>query len=108
MDDPVLLAAEARRGDFADPKLRSLAVLIKAKDAVSLEKELAGHPPPAGKDRDGNDLLAYATLMAYRTLPTCGRLRSIGCVSEAGSALPRQVQAKTLFLVRVLPQHQSQ
>jgi hypothetical protein len=66
MDDPDFLASEARKGDFADPALRSMAVSIKAGNVEELKKQLDGKRPPAGKDRDGNDILAYAVLMADR------------------------------------------
>jgi len=53
-------AAEARVGDFRNPTLAAMARAIAANDSATLKRLLAGHPPPAGRDRAGNDLLQYA------------------------------------------------
>jgi hypothetical protein len=65
---PVILAYKSRQyakeaarvGDFRDARLAALADAIRANDAAALERLLGGQAPPAGKDRAGNDLLAYA------------------------------------------------
>lgn len=65
---PIVLARKERRwaadaarvGDFRDPALAPMAEAIRNKDAATLTRLLGGKAPPAGKDRAGNDLLAYA------------------------------------------------
>lgn len=54
----------ARVGDFADATLASMAQAIASSDTATLARLLNGQAPPAGKDRDGNDLLAYALVAA--------------------------------------------
>lgn len=56
-------SAEARVGDFRDPMLKSMARAINANDTRTLTQLLKGEPPPEGKDRAGNDLLAYALVV---------------------------------------------
>ncbi|MGH7712616.1 MAG: hypothetical protein ACREOG_15095 [Gemmatimonadaceae bacterium] len=55
--------AEARVGDFSDPTLKSMAQAIKSNDTLTLRSLLKGQAPPEGKDRAGNDLLAYALVV---------------------------------------------
>ena len=50
----------ARVGDFPDTTLAPMATAIRADDVAALERLLGGKAPPTGKDRAGNDLLAYA------------------------------------------------
>lgn len=52
--------ALARVGDFPDPPSRALAESVRSGDTATLQRLLAGGPPPAGRDRAGNDLLAFA------------------------------------------------
>ena len=52
--------AEAAVGDFKDAALASMATAIASNDVATLEKLLGGRPPPAGADRAGHDLLAFA------------------------------------------------
>jgi hypothetical protein len=55
--------AEASVGDFADPALKAMAAATRSNDAATLRHLLKGQPPPAGKDRAGNDLLVYALVL---------------------------------------------
>lgn len=50
-------------GDFPDPSCRALAEKIQTGDTAGLQRQLAGAPPPGGRDRAGNDLLAFAVLV---------------------------------------------
>jgi hypothetical protein len=69
--DPIMKAkrargyavAEAMVGDFTDATLASMARAIAQNDTATLTRLLNGQPPPAGKDRAGNDLLAYALVL---------------------------------------------
>jgi hypothetical protein len=54
---------EARVGDFKDATLASMARAIAANDSATLVQLLGGKSPPEGKDRAGNDLLAYAIVV---------------------------------------------
>ncbi len=54
----------ARSGDFTDPVLASLAQAISAADTAALTRLLDGKAPPRGKDKAGNDLLAFALVHA--------------------------------------------
>jgi hypothetical protein len=51
---------EARIGDFSDPTLAAMAQAIATNDTIVLARLLGNRPPPEGRDRAGNDLLAYA------------------------------------------------
>ncbi len=53
---------QARVGDFLVPALQPMAGAIEARDCATLTSLLAGQPAPAGEDRAGHDLLAYAVL----------------------------------------------
>ena len=55
--------AEATLGDFKDPRLSAMARAIAANDTATLAQLLKGQPPAEGKDRAGNDLLAYALVL---------------------------------------------
>src|SRR5689334_4729315 len=55
--------AEASVGDFRDATLASMARAIAANDSATLTRMLGGKHPPEGKDRAGNDLLAYALVL---------------------------------------------
>lgn len=55
--------AEASVGDFKDATLASMARAIAANDTATLTQLLGGKRPPEGKDRAGNDLLAYALIL---------------------------------------------
>jgi hypothetical protein len=50
----------ARNGDFPDSTLAAMATAIRSDDVAALTKLLGGKAPPAGKDRAGSDLFAYA------------------------------------------------
>jgi len=51
---------DAQHGDFRDKTLAAMATAIRANDVATLKSLLGSKAPPAGKDRAGNDLLAYA------------------------------------------------
>jgi len=51
---------EARNGAFGGAKLKSIAQAIAGNDTLTLKRLLDGKAAPEGKDRAGNDLLAYA------------------------------------------------
>jgi hypothetical protein len=53
----------ARVGDFPDPASQALAESIQSGDIERLQRLLAGGPPPAVRDRAGNDLLAFAAVV---------------------------------------------
>ena len=55
--------AAANVGAYVDPTLQAMARAISANDTLALARLLNGQPPPAGTDRAGNDLLAYALLV---------------------------------------------
>jgi hypothetical protein len=55
--------AEARVGDFSDPALQAMARAISSNDTLALTGLLKSQPPPQGRDRAGNDLLAYALVV---------------------------------------------
>jgi len=54
---------EARVGDFKDATLAAMAKAIAANDSAGLTRLLGGKRPPEGKDRAGNDLLAYSIVL---------------------------------------------
>jgi hypothetical protein len=54
---------EARVGDFRDAVLASLARAIEQGDTTRLGQLLNGQPPSEGKDRAGNNLLAYSLVV---------------------------------------------
>ena len=53
-------SAQTAQGDFEDPALDAMALAISKGDSATLTQLLDGKRPPNGKDRSGNDLLAYA------------------------------------------------
>lgn len=55
--------AEANVGHFKDAALVSMARAIAQNDTATLARLLGGQRPPAGKDRAGNDLLAYSLVL---------------------------------------------
>jgi len=55
---------EARIGAFDTPALTQLADALRAKDHAAFEKVLSSHPDLKGKDAAGNDILAYACILA--------------------------------------------
>ena len=50
---------DAQHGDFRDKTLAAMVAAIRNNDVSTLENLLGGKAPPPGKDRAGNDLLAY-------------------------------------------------
>ena len=50
----------SRVGDFADPAARALAEKMQSGDTAGLQELLEDGPPPASRDKAGNDLLAFA------------------------------------------------
>jgi hypothetical protein len=68
-------SAEARVGDFKDAMLASMARAITANDTATLAQLLKGQPPPQGKDRAGNDLLAYALVVVREKHGSAAPLR---------------------------------
>lgn len=54
---------EKRTGDFPDPALQALAAALAESDTTTLTRLLGDQAPPAGTDRAGNDLLAYAIVL---------------------------------------------
>ena len=72
----------ARVGDFPDPTLAAMATAIRTEDVASLTRLLGGKAPPSGKDRAGNDLLAYAAEVVRLT----GRgVESMRALLDAGA-----------------------
>lgn len=70
-------ADEARVGDFKDATLASMARAIAANDSATLVQLLGGKRPPEGKDRAGNDLLAYALVVARGRQGGAGPVRAL-------------------------------
>ena len=68
---------EARVGDFKDATLASMARAIAANDSATLVQLLGGKRPPEGKDRAGNDLLAYALVVARGRQGGAGPVRAL-------------------------------
>jgi ankyrin repeat protein len=83
--------AEARIGDFRDPTLASMAEAIRTDNTTILTRLLNGQPPPDGKDRAGNDLLAYALL---HLRDRRGRVGPVRVLLDAG-ADPRRSRLGT-------------
>lgn len=81
-------ASEARAGDFRHPVLDSMARAITTNDTTTLTQLLKGQGPPQGRDRDGNDLLAYALL---NLRDRRGAVEPVRILLEAG-ADPRQAR----------------
>lgn len=79
---------EARVGDFRDAALAAMAGAIAGNDTATLTRLLGGRAPPAGKDRAGNDLLAFALVMVRDRKGSAAPVRAL---LEAG-ADPRQVR----------------
>src|SRR5262245_5437010 len=70
-------AEEAAVGDFRDPALRAMADALRANDAAALRELLKGQAPPPGKDRAGNDLLAYAVFLVRDRKGRADMLRAL-------------------------------
>jgi hypothetical protein len=68
---------EARVGDFKDATLASMARAIAANDSATLVQLLGGKRPPEGTDRAGNDLLAYAIVVARDKRVGSGPVRAL-------------------------------
>jgi hypothetical protein len=75
-------SAEASVGDFRDPTLKAMADAVRSNDAAALRRLLKGQPPPSGKDRAGNDLLAYAVVLVRDRQGTAEPVRAL---LEAGA-----------------------
>lgn len=69
--------AQVAVGDFRDPALTSMATAIAANDVATLEKLLGGRPPPAGADRAGHDLLAFAIVTLTNGKCGAGPVRTL-------------------------------
>ena len=54
---------DAQHGDFRDKTLAAMVAAIRKNDVATLRSLLGGKAPPAGKDRAGNDLLAYTVAL---------------------------------------------
>ena len=54
---------DAQHGDFRDKTLAAMAAAIRNNDVATLTGLLGGKAPPVGKDRAGNDLLAYTVAL---------------------------------------------
>jgi ankyrin repeat protein len=104
---PVVLAynqrqldnAERQTGDFTEPSLQMLAAAIAASDSTTLTQLLKDQPPPAGQDRAGNDLLAYALVMLRDKE---GGLAPVRVLLEAGADPRRARIADTLDVVNFI------
>ena len=66
---------EARNGAFGDATLKSMAQAIAGNDTLTLKQLLNGKAPPEGKDRAGNDLLAYALYVVRDKKGSAGPVR---------------------------------
>jgi len=82
---------EARVGDFKDATLASMARAIAANDSATLVQLLGGKRPPDGKDRAGNDLLAYAIVVVREKEGGSGPVRAL----LAAGADPRTTKMGT-------------
>src|SRR5690349_1646206 len=81
-------AAESNVGDFKDPALATMAKAIAQNDTVALTRLLNGQRPPAGKDKAGNDLLAYSLVLVRER---SGHVGPVKVLLDAG-ADPRQTR----------------
>jgi hypothetical protein len=54
---------DAQHGDFREKTLAAMVAAIRKGDVATLKGLLGGKAPPAGKDRAGNDLLAYTVAL---------------------------------------------
>jgi hypothetical protein len=70
-------AAEASVGDFKDPALASIARAIAQNDTATLARLLNGQRPPSGKDRAGNDLLAYSLVLVREKAGSASPVRAL-------------------------------
>lgn len=107
----------ARVGDFPDPASRALAESIQSGDIERLQSLLAGGPPPAVRDRAGNDLLAFATVVVrdrdgnpetVRILLESGADPRESHTPDGGSLLHFMVLGRTpqsIEVVRLLLEH---
>lgn len=80
--------AETRVGDFKDAAVASVARAIAQNDTAALTRLLNGQRPPAGKDRAGNDLLAYSLVLVR---DRAGSASPVRVLLDAG-ADPRQTR----------------
>lgn len=99
-------AEAARAGDFRDPVLNRLAGAIVSGDAAALRAQLAGAPPPTGRDRAGHTLLEFAVVSMCE-----GRagLDVVAALLEAG-ADPRgacDAEGRSLILLLILSQYRA-
>lgn len=69
--------AQAAVGDFRDSALAAMAAAIATNDVATLEKLLGGRPPPAGVDRAGHDLLAFAIVTLANGKCGAGTVRAL-------------------------------
>jgi hypothetical protein len=107
----------ARVGEFPDPASRALAESIRSGDIERLQTLLAGGPPPAVRDRAGNDLLAFAAVVVrdrhgnpetVRILLEAGADPRKSPTPDGGSLLHFMVLDRTpqsLEVVRLLLEH---
>jgi hypothetical protein len=72
---------EARVGDFRDPALQQLVEAIRRNDTEATSQLLAAHPNVKGKDRAGNDVLAYAVL---RVRDEHGEIETVKLLLDTG------------------------
>lgn len=70
-------AADANVGDFKDAALALMALAIAQNDTVTLARLLNGQRPPAGKDRAGNDLLAYSLVLVREKAGSAAPVRAL-------------------------------
>lgn len=73
---------EARNGSFNDPALKAIAQAISGNDTLTLRHLLNGKAPPEGRDRAGNDILAYAL---YLVRDKKGSAEPVRLLLEAGA-----------------------
>jgi hypothetical protein len=73
---------EARNGSFDDPTLQAIAQAISSNDTLTLRRLLNGKAPPDGRDRAGNDILAYAL---YMVRDKQGSAEPVRVLLEAGA-----------------------
>jgi hypothetical protein len=78
----VVSREEAKNGDFPDPALEAMAKAIATNDTTTLARLLGNRPPPDGRDRAGNDLLAYALV---RVRDQRGDVGPVRVLLEAGA-----------------------
>mgnify|MGYP001828011129 FL=1 len=104
-------------GEFPDPASQALGESIESGDIAGLEQQLAGGPPPAVRDRAGNDLLVFAALIVrdrdgdpetVRVLLESGADPQESTTPDGGSLLHFMVLDRTprsIEVVRLLLEH---